>query len=103
MFILLYTLRKDAIQYTVIFYRCKNDYFQMKNCDVFHIFAQNMDRWYTSEAVLTNTHNLCFRAKIRNIVYACKPQVYYIAWGVRGIHLHGRIIMMAQMCYCYII
>ena len=43
----------------------------MKNRDVFLIFAQNIDFGYTlepplrSEAVLTSTHNLCFRAKVR--------------------------------------
>ena len=37
------------IQYTVIFHGCKNDYFQMKNYDVFLIFAQNIDRGYTLE------------------------------------------------------
>ena len=31
------------MQYTAIFHGCKNDYFQMKNCDVFLIFAQNID------------------------------------------------------------
>ena len=51
----------------------------MKNSDVFHIFAQNIDGGYTlepPEAVLTSTHSLCFRAKIRkNVhVYLCKPQ-----------------------------
>ena len=30
--------------------------------DIFLMFAQNID-----EAVLTSTHNLCFRAKIRKI------------------------------------
>ena len=34
------------IQYTVIFHECKNDYLQMKNCDIFLIFAQNIDRGY---------------------------------------------------------
>ena len=31
-----------------------------------------------NEAVLTYmyTHNVCFRAKIRNNVYLCKPQLY---------------------------
>ena len=44
------------VQYTAIFHSRKNDInFQMKNCDIFLIFA---------EAVLTSTHNLCFRAKI---------------------------------------
>ena len=39
---------------------------KMKNCDIFLIFAQNIDRWHRiTEAVLMSTHNLCFRAKIR--------------------------------------
>ena len=37
------------MQYTAIFYGCKNDNFQMKNCDIFHIFAQGIDRGYTLE------------------------------------------------------
>ena len=55
------------MQYNVIFYSCKNDNFQMKKCDIFLIFAQNIDRGYTlePEAVLTSTHDLCFRAQIR--------------------------------------
>ena len=43
----------------------KKNNFQMKNCDVLFIFAQNID----CEAVLPSTHNLCFRAKIRKNVY----------------------------------
>ena len=65
------------------FHGCKNDNFQSKSYDYFYIFAQNIDCGYTleppqwgssneylqsvgfcSEAVLTSTHNLCFRAKI---------------------------------------
>ena len=54
------------MQYTTIFIGCKNGNFQMKNCDIFLIFVQNIDRGYTlePEPVLTSTHNLCFRAKI---------------------------------------
>ena len=37
------------MQYTPIFHGCKNDNFQMKNCDVFLIFAQNIDCGYTLE------------------------------------------------------
>ena len=37
------------MQYTAIFHCCKNDNFQMKNCDIFFIFAQNIDRGYTLE------------------------------------------------------
>ena len=54
--------------YTSIFHGCKKDNFQIKNCDFILNFAQNID-----EAVLTSTHNLCLRAKIRKNVYPCKP------------------------------
>ena len=57
-------LRNTSVQYTAIFYGCKNGYFQMKNCENFLIFAQKIDCGYI-EAVLTSTLNLCFRAKIR--------------------------------------
>ena len=37
------------MQYTAIFHGCKNDNFQMKKCDNFLIFAQNIDCGYTLE------------------------------------------------------
>ena len=41
--------------------------FQIKNSDIFHISAQNIDvstrRNRLGEAVLTSTHNLCFDQK----------------------------------------
>ena len=36
--------------------------FSYKNSDIFHISAQNID-YGLNEAVLTNTHNLCFEQK----------------------------------------
>ena len=38
-----------SVQYTAIFHGCKNGNFQMKKCDNFLIFAQNIDRGYTLE------------------------------------------------------
>ena len=35
--------------YTLIFHSCKNDNFQMKNCNIFLLFAQNIDCEYTLE------------------------------------------------------
>ena len=35
--------------YTAIFHSLKIDNFQMKNCDIFLIFAQNTDSGYTLE------------------------------------------------------
>ena len=55
----------------------------------FLIFAQNIEFGYTSEPVLTSTHYLCFRAKVRKIGMPCKPQ-----WVVRGCRLHGYVVMM---------
>ena len=61
----------------------KNDNFQMKICDIFLIFAQNIDRGRISEAVLTSTHNLCFRAKIRKNKYP----FYYVKVGCKGVFI----------------
>ena len=56
----------------------------MKNCNIFLIFAQNIDSGYI-EAVLTSTHNVCFRAKIRKNVYPCTPHFYYTKVGFKGV------------------
>ena len=50
-------------EYIAIFHRCKNGNLQVKNCDIFLIFAQNIDGG--TEAVLTSTHDIDFRRKIR--------------------------------------
>ena len=47
-FILLHNANM-SVQYTAIFHGCKTDNFQMKNCDIFLIFAQNIDCGYTLE------------------------------------------------------
>ena len=43
----LYHYDNKPIQYTEIFHGCKNGNFQMKNCDICVIFAQNIDYGYT--------------------------------------------------------
>ena len=70
-----FQLKKDyeniTVQYAATSHSGEN--FWLKMFDIFLIFAQNIDCWYTleppqlSEAVLTSTHNLCFVAKIRKI------------------------------------
>ena len=73
------------MQYTAIFHNRKNDNFQMKNCDIFLTFVQNIACGYSLEAVLTSTHNLCFIAKIRKLyIPPRKPQFYYIKVGCKG-------------------
>ena len=45
-----YHYENKPMQYTAIFHGLKNDNFQMKNCDIFLIFAQNIDCGYTLES-----------------------------------------------------
>ena len=47
----------------------KNENFQVKNSDIFHISAQNMSR------------------NKKNNVYPCKPQFYYIKVGFKGVKI----------------
>ena len=39
-----------------------------------------------------STHNLCFRVKIENNVYLCKPQFYYIKVG-------SKRVFITRTCY----
>ena len=59
------SLRKHAYSNTLKNLQPKMAIFQIKNSDVFHISAQNIDCGYSLEpplveAVLTSTHNLWF-------------------------------------------
>ena len=49
--------------------------------------------FYSGEAVLTSTHNLCFTAKKKNNVYPCKPQFYSLKVGFKGVKI-------IQACFC---
>ena len=51
------SLRKHAYSNILEILPPKNENFQIKNSDIFHISAQNID---CGEAVLSSTHNLCF-------------------------------------------
>ena len=67
-----------SVRYTAIFYGCKNDNFQ-----IVFLFLLQHRLWVNSEVVLISTHNLCFRAKIRENVYPCKPQLYDMSRDMR--------------------
>ena len=62
---------------------------QIKNSDIFHISAQNIDCGYSleAEAVLMSTHNLFLSRNKKNNVYPCKPQFYYIKVGFKGVKI----------------
>ena len=84
---LLSILQKHVHVINSQFFTAVKRLFPIKNCDVFLIFAQNIDCRYTLEhvrtAVLTSTHNLCFRTKIRKK----QQQFFYIKIGCKGVYI----------------
>ena len=72
-----------------IFRALKIEIFQLKDFDIFLIFAQNIDCGYTLEPprrggskLLMSTHNLCFGAKIRKIGIPLQTPVVLYKSGV---------------------
>ena len=74
------------------FYHQKNENFQMKNSDNFHISAQNIDYEYSLETPRRGGSNeypqsMFLSRDKKNNVYPCKPQFYYIKVGFKGIKI----------------
>ena len=68
----------------------KNENFQIKNSDIFHISAQNIDCGYSLEPPRRGGSNEYPQSLIRNKknnVYPCKPQFYYIKVGFKGVKI----------------
>ena len=70
----------------------KAENFQIKNSDIFHISAQNIDCGYSLEPPRQGGSKeypqsmfLSRNKKIINNVYPCKPQFYYIKMGFKGV------------------
>ena len=79
---LYFTLRKDACSNILKILSPKNEHFQIKSADSFHISAQNLDCVYSLEPP-------------RN-VYLCQPQFYYIKVGLRGSKLYRYVFVMKK-------
>ena len=76
--ILSYALPKQAYSNIKKISPPKTENFQVKNSDIFHISAQNIDCGYSLE--------LPWRGS-SNDVYPWKPQFYYIKVGFKGVKL----------------
>ena len=64
----------------------------MKNTDIFHTSAQNIDCGYSLEPPRRGGSNeypqSMFSARNKkNNVYLCKPQFYYIKEGLKGVRI----------------
>ena len=88
----LMTLRKHAYSTILKILPPKNENFQIKNSDIFHISAQNIDCGYSLEPPRRGGSNeypqsmFLIRYK-KNNVYPCKPQFYYIKVGFEGVKI----------------
>ena len=91
-------LRKHAYSNILKILQPKKEIFQIKNSDIFHISAQNIDIGYSLEPPRrggSNEYSHSILAEIRkHNVYPCKPQFYYIKWGFRGSKLYRNVFVM---------
>ena len=80
--------KTSLFKYTENFTTKKNETFQIKNSDIFHISAQNIDLGYLLEPPRRGGSNeypryMFLRKNKKNNAYPCKPQFYYIKVGFK--------------------
>ena len=98
-----HSLRKHAYSNILKIVPSKNENIQIKNSDIFHIFAQNIDCGYSLEPRHRGGSNeypqsmFTSRNKKDN-VYPCKPQFYFIKVGFKGVKLYRYIFVMRAHC-----
>ena len=66
--------------------------FSAKNSDIFQISAQNIDCGYLLEPPQQGSSNkytqsMFFSRNLKNNVYPCKPQFYYIKVGFKVVNI----------------
>ena len=74
------------------FHLQKQKKIQIKNSDIFHISAQNIDCGYSLEPPRRGSSNeypqsMFLSRNKKNNVYPCKPQFYYIKVGLKGVKI----------------
>ena len=85
-----FTLRNQAYSNILRISPLKTESFQIKNSDIFHISAQNIDCGYSLEPPRRSGSNeypqsMFLSRNKKNNVYPCKPQFYYIKVGFKGV------------------
>ena len=103
-----YTLRKHAYSNILRILTPKNENFLIKNSDIFHISAQNIDCGYSLEPPRRGGSNeypqsMFLTRNKENNVYPCKPQFYYIKVGFKGSKLYRRVFVMSSVVFGYVI
>ena len=86
------SFRKHAYSNILKILPPKNENFQIKNSDIFHISAQNIDCGYSLEPPRRGGSNeypqsMCLSRNKKNNVYPSKPQFSYIKVGLMGVKI----------------
>ena len=87
---MVFPLQKHAYSNKLKILAPKNEKFQIKNSDIFHISSQNIDCGYSLEPPRRGGSNEYLQSMFssrskKNNVYTCKPQFYYIKVGFEGV------------------
>ena len=97
----LHTLRKQAYSniQKILPQKKKKKSFRIKNSDILHISAQNIDCGYSLEPPRRygskEYQQSIFLSRNKKInVYSCKPQFYYIKVGLKGSTLYRYVFVM---------
>ena len=82
--------KTDLYKYTENFPTKKNENFQIKISDIFHICTQNIDCGHSLEPPRRGGSNeypqsMFLSRNKKNNVYPCKPQFYYIKVGFKRV------------------
>ena len=77
------SLQKHAYSNILKILQPKTENFQMKNSDIFHISAENIDCGYSLK--LEYPQSMFLSRNKKNNIYPCKPQFYYIKVGFKGV------------------
>ena len=86
------SLRKHAYSNTLKILSQKNENFQIKISDIFHIYAQNIDYGYSLEPPRRGSskeypQSMFLSRNKKNNVYPYKPQFYHIKVGFKGVKI----------------
>ena len=91
-FVLTLHYENKPIQIYTENFTTKNENFQIKNSDIFHNSAQNIDCGYSLEPPRRGGSNeypqfMFLSRNKKNNVYPCKPQFYFIKVGFKGVNI----------------
>ena len=99
-----FSLRKPAYSNILKISPAKTEGFQIKQSDIFHISAQNVDCVYSLEPPRRGGSNKysqsMFLSRTKKIIYfPLNPSFTILKWGLRGSKLYRYVFVMCEYIY----